>query len=432
LTDKAFPLVRQDGMEVASFLPSATARTDPMIVASRTAPSRFRAHDLLAPPLTGGARVDVCILGAGLAGMVAAYLLAREHRSVMVIDEGPIGGVQGGFEAAHLASVMERPYAWMEARHGAAGARVAAQSYAAAIDALEAIALREHIACEFERLDGYLVASAGDPPGALRRELAAARRAGVSGAEILESAPVAGGSWGPCVRYPGQAHFHPTRFLAGVARAIVREGGRIHCGVRCRSIDPGKPIAITTGSGHRIEADTLVTSHPVHGGPGNGLRPAPRMAHVLGLRVPRGSVPRGLYWESSDPARWVRLRSQGTGAGEVLLVGGEDPAGDDDHTAYRYLALEEWARARFPAAGEVVQRFTGQVLQSSDVFALACRGECDSESVYVPSGEWGTAMTRGTIAGLVIKDFADGAELPWADLYVPAACSTGREARAAL
>ena len=403
-----------------------------MIVASRTAPPRFRASDLLAPPLTGGARVDVCILGAGLAGMVAAYLLAREHRSVMVIDEGPIGGVQGGFEAAHLASVMERPYAWMEAQHGAAGARVAAQSYAAAIDALEAIALREHIACEFERLDGYLVASPGDSPGALRREHAAARRAGVSGAEILESAPVAGGGWGPCVRYPGQAHFHPTRFLAGVARAIVREGGRIHCGVRCRSIDPGKPITVVTGSGHRIEADTLVTSHPVHGGPGSGIRPAPRMAHVLGLRVPRGSVPRGLYWESSDPARWVRLRSQGTGAGEVLLVGGEDPAGDDDHTAYRYLALEEWARARFPAAGEVVQRFTGQVLQSSDVFALASRGECDSESVYVPTGEWGTAMTRGTIAGLVVKDFADGAELPWAELYVPAACSTRREARGAL
>jgi glycine/D-amino acid oxidase-like deaminating enzyme len=234
------------------------------------------------------------------------------------------------------------------------------------------------------------------------------------------------------VRYPGQAHFHPTRFLAGVARAIVREGGRIHCGVRCKSIDPGKPITVVTGSGHRIEANTLVTSHPVHGGPGNGIRPAPRMAHVVGLRVPRGSVPRGLYWESSDPGRWVRLRSQGTGAGEVLLVGGEDPAGDDDHTAYRYLALEEWARTRFPTAGEVVQRFTGQVMQSSDIFALASRGECDSESVFVPAGEWGTAMTRGTIAGLVIKHFADGAELPWAELYVPEACATRGEARAAL
>jgi glycine/D-amino acid oxidase-like deaminating enzyme len=403
-----------------------------MIVVTRKALSHSRANELLAPPLTGGARVDVCILGAGLAGMIAAYLLAREHRSVMVVDEGPIGGVQGGFEAAHLASVMERPYTWMEARHGAAGARVAAQSYSAAIDALEAIALREHIACEFERLDGYLVASPDEPSSALRHELAAAHRAGVEDAEMLESAPIEGVRWGPCVRYPGQAHFHPTRFLAGVARAIVREGGRIHCGVRCKSIDPGRPITVVTSGGHRIEANTLVTSHPVRPGGSVDPRPAPRMAHVVGLRVPRGSVPQGLYWESSDPARRVRLRSQGTGAGEVLLVGGEDPAGDDDHTAYRYLALEEWARSRFPAAGDVVQRFTGQVVQSSDVFALASRGECDSESVYVPTGEWGTAMTRGTIAGMVIKDFADGAELPWAELYVPEACHARREDRAAL
>ena len=140
-------------------------------------------------------------------------------------------------------------------------------------------------------------------------------------------------------------------------------------------------------------------------------------------------VPRALYWESSDPARWVRLRSQGTSAGEVLLVGGEDPAGDeDDHTAYRYLALEEWARSRFPGAGEVVQRFTGQVVQTPDLFAMASRGECDSESVYVATGDWGTAMTRGTIAGLVVKDFADGAEMPWADLYVPDACYSGPNA----
>src|SRR6185437_9448842 len=147
----------------------AKARIRSMIVSARPSPSRFHSTELLAPPLTGGARVDVCIVGAGLAGMIAAYLLAREHRSVMVIDDGPIGGVQGGFEAAHLASVIEKPYAMVEARLGAAAARLAAQSYAAAIDALEAIALREHIACEFERLDGYLVASPFDPPGTLER-----------------------------------------------------------------------------------------------------------------------------------------------------------------------------------------------------------------------------------------------------------------------
>jgi glycine/D-amino acid oxidase-like deaminating enzyme len=392
-----------------------------MIVTTRK-PVRNLSNDLLAPPLIGGARVDVCIVGAGLAGMIAAYLLARERRSVMVIDDGPIGGVQGGFEAAHLASVIERPYALLEAQHGASGARLAAQSYAAAIDTLEAIAAREHIACEFERLDGYLFAAPGDAPDTIECEYEAARQAGVHGVEMVQRAPIEGAAWGPCVRYPGQAHFHPTRFLAGLARAITREGGRIHCGVRCKSIESGKPVTLVTVAGHRIEANLLVTSNPVRASAMLETRPAPRMAHVVGLRVPRGSVPRALYWESSDPARWVRLRSQGTGAGEVLLVGGEDPAGDDDHTAFRYLALEEWARSRFPGAGEVMQRFTGQVVQAPDVFALAARGDCDSESVYVSTGDWGTPMTRGTIAGLVIKDFADGAEMPWADLYVPEAC----------
>jgi glycine/D-amino acid oxidase-like deaminating enzyme len=403
-----------------------------MIVVARN-PVRNLSNDLLAPPLTGGARVDVCILGAGLAGMIAAYLLAREGRSVMVIDDGPIGGIQGGFEAAHLASVIERPYALLEARHGASGARLAAQSYAAAIDTLESIARREHIACEFERLDGYLFAAPDDAPDAIEGEYEAARMAGVEGVELVQRAPMEGASWGPCVRYPGQAHFHPTRFLAGLARAITREGGRIHCGVRCKSIDTGRPVSVLTMAGHRIEAGVLVTSNGMRPGAALDARPAPRMAHVVGLRVPRASVPRALYWESSDPARWVRLRSQGTSAGEVLLVGGEDPAGDeDDHTAYRYLALEEWARSRFPGAGEVVQRFTGQVVQTPDIFAMASRGECDSESVYVATGDWGTAMTRGTIAGLVVKDFADGAEMPWADLYVPEACYSGPGRTAAL
>ena len=395
-----------------------------MIVATRNT-VRNLSSDLLAPPLTAGARVDACIVGAGLAGMVAAYLLARDQRSVMVVDDGPIGGLQGGCEAAHLASVVERPYALLEARHGASGARLAAQSYAAAIDTLEWIVRREHIACDFERVDGYLFAAPGDAPGAIECEYEAARMAGVEGVELVQRAPIEGAAWGPCVRYPGQAHFHPTRFLAGLARAITREGGRIHCGVRCRSIDTGRPVSVLTTTGHRVEAGVLVTSHPLRPDGAPETKPAPRMAHVVGLRVARGSIPRALYWESSDTARWVRLRSQGIGAGEVLMVGGEDPAGEDDHTAYRYLALEEWARTRFPGAGDVVQRFTGQVVQAPDLFAMASRGECDSDSVYVATGDWGTAMTRGIIAGLVIKDFAEGAEMPWADLYVPEACYAG-------
>jgi len=328
-----------------------------MIVASRTSSIRTSPDHLLAPPLSGGARVDVCIVGAGLAGMIAAYLLARDHRSVMVIEDGPIGGLQGGFEAAHSASVIETPYRDLEAQHGARSAHVAAQSYAAAIDALEAIVRRERIACEFERLDGYYIAATGEPGDAVEREYDAARRAAVAGVELLEKAPIEGAQWEPCVRYPAQAQFHPAKFLAGLARALTREGARIHCGVRARAVTAGRPTLLATTAGHRIEANVLVTSHAVRANGWIDAAPEPRFVHRLGLRIPRGSAARALYWESGDPARWVHVRSRGSGAGEVLMVGGEDPAAEDDHTAYRYLELERWARSRFPGAREVVQRF---------------------------------------------------------------------------
>ncbi len=395
------------------------------VAPERVRASRPHSRELLAPPLHGGARVDACVIGAGLAGMVAAYQLARDGRRVMVVDEGPLGGVDDGFQAAHLASVVEKAYARLERSHGAHAARVAAQSHAAAIDALEAIVRREHIACDFERLDGYCFAGSGEEASALRRELDAARRAGVRGVEALPAVPLEGVPWSGCLRFPDQAQFHPTRFLAGLARAIVRHGGRIHCGVRARAIAAGRPVRVLTTAGHRIEADAVVTSHAVRADGRLEARPRAAIAHVVGLRVPRGAVPRALYWQASECGRWARLGTQPLqGGGELLLAGGEDPESDDDHTAYRYLALEDWARERFPMAGDVVQRFTGQVVPSFDVFALAGADGRDSESVCVAAGEWGTAMTRGVIAGIVVRDFVEHVPTPWADLYLPEACCT--------
>lgn len=41
-------------------------------------------------PLVSDADTDVCIVGAGIAGLTTAYLLAREGRSVIVLNDGPI------------------------------------------------------------------------------------------------------------------------------------------------------------------------------------------------------------------------------------------------------------------------------------------------------------------------------------------------------
>jgi NADPH-dependent glutamate synthase beta subunit-like oxidoreductase len=45
--------------------------------------------DVPAPArLTKNVDADVCVVGAGIAGMTTAYLLVREGKSVVVVDDG--------------------------------------------------------------------------------------------------------------------------------------------------------------------------------------------------------------------------------------------------------------------------------------------------------------------------------------------------------
>lgn len=57
------------------------------------------------------------------------------------------------------------------------------------------------------------------------------------------------------------------------------------------------------------------------------------------------------------------MRLEDKGDDEILVVGGEDHVVGINPTDYKdaYGLLEQWARARWPAAQEVVYRWTGQV-----------------------------------------------------------------------
>src|ERR687896_717998 len=107
-------------------------------------------------PLDSHARADVCIVGAGIAGLTTAYLLAREGRSVVVLDDGPIGGGDTGRTTAHLSNALDDRYYNLEQLFGERGARLAAESHTAAIDCIERVSREEEIDCDFERVDGYL------------------------------------------------------------------------------------------------------------------------------------------------------------------------------------------------------------------------------------------------------------------------------------
>src|SRR5688500_1873561 len=128
-------------------------------------------------PLAEDLRVDVCIVGGGIAGMTIAYLLTRAGKSVAVLDDGPLAGGQTSMTTAHLTSVLDERYFELERMHGEEGARLAAESHMTAINRIETIVTSERIECDFERLNGYLFLAPDDDEETLVRELEAVQRA---------------------------------------------------------------------------------------------------------------------------------------------------------------------------------------------------------------------------------------------------------------
>src|SRR5918911_992075 len=88
---------------------------------------------------------DVCVVGAGIAGMTTAYLLAREGRRVVVLDDGAIAGGETCRTTAHLVTALDDRYFELEKLFGERGAQLAAESHAAAIDKVEEIITAEKI-----------------------------------------------------------------------------------------------------------------------------------------------------------------------------------------------------------------------------------------------------------------------------------------------
>lgn len=377
-------------------------------------------------PLTESTRADVCVVGAGIAGLSTAYLLAKAGRSVVVVDAALLAGGETERTTAHLTSILDKRYYVIESLHGEYATRLAAASHHAAIAKIESIMTDEQIACDFTRLDGYLFSPPGDRLQTLEAEGLAARRAGLQ-VEFVDRAPLPKFDTGRCLRFPDQAQFHPLKYLSGLAEAIRRMGGRIFTETQVTSVTDGATTRVQTANRREILAGATIvaTNTPINDRFVMHTKQAAYRSYVVGLHVPKAGVAPSLYWDTADPYHYVRVHPGG-GAGnndDLLIVGGEDhKTGQDANPEPRYTRLEEWARARFSMAGEIDFRWSGQVLEPTDGLAYIGRNPGDG-NVYIVTGTSGNGMTYGTIAGMLLADLILGRENPWAEIYEPSRVS---------
>jgi glycine/D-amino acid oxidase-like deaminating enzyme/nitrite reductase/ring-hydroxylating ferredoxin subunit len=383
------------------------------------------------PKLERSGTTDVCVVGAGIAGLSVAYHLARDGKKVVVLDDGPIGGGESGRTTAHLVDAMDDRIYWLEHVHGAEGARLIVESHGAAINRIQQIAQLEGIDCDFERLDGYLMLREPGESEELQREAEAAQRAGLTDVALVEHAPIAGFKSGTALRFPGQGQFHILKYLVGAANAIVEKyGGKIYCDTHVEGVEGGDPCTVKIAGDKKLTATCVAvcTNASISDYVRTHAMITPDRTYAIAAVVPRGSVEKALYWDTGHPYHYVRIQRldeypgvlEGATLWDALIVGGEDhKVGHDSHPQERWDKIERWMRERWPQAREVIYRWSGQCLEPPDGIAYIGKNPDGAENVFMASGDSGQGMTHGTIAGILLSDLILGRANPWAKLYDP-------------
>jgi gamma-glutamylputrescine oxidase len=257
------------------------------------------------PQLEGEASVDVCVVGAGLAGLSAAIELAERGYSVLVLEAETVGwgasGRNGGQIIAGLAceqSVIEK----------ALGFEAARQAWDVTIEALDLVRERvKRFEIDCDLVDGFLGVAVGERKGEALREWYEdmAKRYGY-GADTEWIEPHALRQWIDSPRFHSgyhdrrSGHLHPLNYTLGLARAAESLGVQICEHSAVRSMVPGEPARLSTDGGS-VKARFVVLA-------GNMYLPevAPELAPSLARRI----MPVGTYivgTEPIDPALATKL-----------------------------------------------------------------------------------------------------------------------------
>ncbi|MDQ3019345.1 MAG: FAD-dependent oxidoreductase [Bacteroidota bacterium] len=363
---------------------------------------------------------DVCIVGAGITGITTAYLLAREGKKVIVLDDGKIGGGETGSTTAHITSVIDDRFTEIEKLHGKENTKLAAQSQREAINTIEKIIKDENILCDFKRVNGYWFFKSDDKT--FEEEYEAAIRAGMD-VEIIDSPINAFKNW-KCLKFSKQAQFHVLKYISALAEAIVRLKGKIFTGTFVIEIkDEESAVLIKTNSGFTVNAKDAViaTNSPISDYLSMHTKQVAYRTYVVAFEIEKNSIPTALYWDTEDPYHYIRIQPAGDkDEKDILIIGGEDhKTGQEKNPQQRFVNLEKWSHEHFENLGETKYKWSGQVLEPIDGLSFIGKDPENSNHVYIATGDSGMGMTHGTFSGLILCDLIMERENKWAELYDP-------------
>lgn len=362
-------------------------------------------------------RVENVVIGAGIAGILIAYLLQEKGQEVIVLEAKEIASGQTKNTTAKITSQHGLLYHDMIRKCGIERAKGYAKANEAAIELYREIITKEGIACQFEELPSFLYSTEEAGAEKLKQEAQAARTLGIQadyldGEEITELPFEVEGA----LRFDHQAQFHPLMFIQ-----VLSEKLTIYEQTKVQEVDDYMLLTDT----NVIVADNIIfaTHYPFPIVPGcYFLRQHQSRSYALALEgegVPKRL--KGMYFSIDKDGLSFRHAD-----GKIILGGSTHRTGKYgvkritdkgiDKTGFSHL--EQKAMSCYKNA-HIAAEWAAQDCMPHDGIPFIGMFSKKHEHWYVATGfqKWG--MTSAMVAAMIISDEIVGNKNPYREVFSP-------------
>ncbi len=365
--------------------------------------------------LANDIETDVCIIGAGIFGLTAAYYLSKIGYKVVVIDRGEVARKTTANTTAKITSQHGLIYKYLIDSQGKELAKQYLDANEEAIRNIKKIIDDEKIDCDFEFQDSYVYTTDSKEIGKIRLENESVNSLGFK-SELVTDTELPFEILG-AIKFPNQAQFNPLKYVDGLVKSIFNNSGEIYTNTIVYDVDEkdGKLVTYTKYNKVKSKYVVIASHYPFVNKLGYYfLKMYQSTSYVIAADIGDKSF-NGMYINTTDPIFSYRFAD--FYGKRILLVGGADhKTGANIDLLNAYQILENEVKKYYPKA-KILYRWNTEDCITLDKIPYIGEFSNFMNNVFVGTGfnKWG--MTSSNVAANIIKDKIIGFKNSYEDVF---------------
>lgn len=369
------------------------------------------------PTLEESLEVDVGIVGAGITGITAAYLLAKQGLKVALIETSQILQGTTGHTTAKVTAQHGLIYDKLIKQFGVENAKKYYQAATEAKTLIENIIQTHQIECHYTNENAYVYTNTDNYIEQIKNEMKAYDKLNISG-ELTDNLPL-DIPYQLAISMHDQAQFHPVQYLKAILEEAIANDVHVFENTSAIDVEFNKKTAIMTANNQRIICDYVIQASHYPFFDGQGFYPVRMYAereYVLAIKTEK-DFPGGMYINAETPTRSVRnIRLNGE---DIWIIAGDShKVGQGDQKINYFKNLAKFAKDTFGPI-KIINKWSAQDYTTIDGIPYIGTVSSAHDNVFVATGfnKWG--MTNGTTAAKVITDLIMKRRNEYSEFFAP-------------